>query len=570
MKYSIKYIFFTIIIIVLYNLKIDESNENYTIEKGQSINYVESIWNPLISKCVNDKKINLVVDGLEANVDKQQIFMDSNLNLMISYKQLKQNFDCAVNLYGEDKLVLEKYNTKIEIELNSSTAYINDAEIELDSEIYMEEDNIYVPLELVAREFNYDYQWDINNNKILAINNSADDRIVPYSYDYRDVARNSKVKNQGKYGTCWAFASLTAIEMTLLPEEDIEFSPDHMTLENSFSSSQNDGGEYTMATAYLTSWQGPVFESDDPYGDGVSNDTLTPVKHVQEVQIIPEKNNEKIKEAVYKYGGVQSSLYTSLTSPTSKSIYYNREKYAYCYKGEERPNHDVVIIGWDDNYPKENFNMELEENGAFICQNSWGENFGDDGVFYVSYYDVNIGIHNVVYSVVEDTNNYDNIYQSDLCGWVGQLGYGRENVYFANAYTAKSEENISAAGFYATGENTEYEIYYIDNFTSTDSLAVNNRKLIKKGKFGNAGFYTVKFDELIGVSPGEKFAIMIYIVTPNSVHPAAIEYSADEATQNVDLSDGEGYISVRGNNWDNVEETQSCNLCLKVYTKNIK
>jgi C1A family cysteine protease len=555
---------------VLYNLKIDESNENYTIEKGQSINYVESIWNPLISKSVNDKKIKLVVDGLEANVDKQQIFMDSNLNLMISYKQLKQNFDCAVNLYGEDKLVLEKYNTKIEIELNSSTAYINDAEIELDSEIYMEEDNIYVPLELVAREFNYDYQWDINNNKILAINNSADDRIVPYSYDYRDVARNSKVKNQGKYGTCWAFASLTAIEMTLLPEEDIEFSPDHMTLENSFSSSQNDGGEYTMATAYLTSWQGPVFESDDPYGDGVSNDTLTPVKHVQEVQIIPEKNNEKIKEAVYKYGGVQSSLYTSLTSPTSKSIYYNREKYAYCYKGEERPNHDVVIIGWDDNYPKENFNMELEENGAFICQNSWGENFGDDGVFYVSYYDVNIGIHNVVYSVVEDTNNYDNIYQSDLCGWVGQLGYGRENVYFANAYTAKSEENISAAGFYATGENTEYEIYYIDNFTSTDSLAVNNRKLIKKGKFGNAGFYTVKFDESIGVSPGEKFAIMIYIVTPNSVHPAAIEYSADEATQNVDLSDGEGYISVRGNNWDNVEETQSCNLCLKVYTKNIK
>jgi len=55
--------------------------------------------------------------------------------------------------------------------------------------------------------------------------------------------------------------------------------------------------------------------------------------------------------------------------------------------------------------------------------NSWGDSFGDDGLFYVSYYDSNIGIHNVVYTRVEDNDNYDNIYQSDLCGWVGQLGY---------------------------------------------------------------------------------------------------------------------------------------------------
>lgn len=546
----------------------DETNKNYTIEKNHSVDYQKNIWNPIISKSVNSKKIKLVVDGLEADVNKQKLFMDDNLNLMISYKELRQNFDCAVNLYDKEKLVLEKYNTKIELALNSNTAYINDAEVELDTKVYSDEEDIYVPLELVAREFNYDYQWNISQNEILAINNSTEDRIVPYSYDLRNVDRNSKVKNQGKFGTCWAFASLTAIETSLLPEEALEFSPDHMTLQNSFSASQNDGGEYTMATAYLTSWEGPVYEKDDPYGDGKSDDSLAPVKHVQEVQIIPEKNNEKIKEAVYKYGGVQSSLYTSLTSPTSKSIYYNKEKYAYCYKGEERPNHDVVIIGWDDNYPKENFNTELEGDGAFICQNSWGESFGDDGVFYVSYYDVNIGIHNVVYSSVEDANNYDNIYQSDLCGWVGQLGYGRENVYFANVYTATGDEDVCAAGFYATGENTEYEMYYVGNFTGTESFDVSNRKLIKQGKFDNAGFYTVKFDESVKVSGGEKFAIMIYINTPNSIHPAAIEYAADEATKDVDLSDGEGYISMRGKNWDNVEETQSCNLCLKVYTKN--
>ena len=62
---------------------------------------------------------------------------------------------------------------------------------------------------------------------------------------------------------------------------------------------------------------------------------------------------------------------------------------------------------------------------AHLFANSWGENFGENGVFYVSYYDSNIGTHNVVYRI-EDVDNYDNIYQSDLCGWVGKMGYEKE------------------------------------------------------------------------------------------------------------------------------------------------
>ena len=62
------------------------------------------------------------------------------------------------------------------------------------------------------------------------------------------------------------------------------------------------------------------------------------------------------------------------------------------------------------------------------------------GVFYVSYYDTNVGIHNLVYTGVEDTDNYDTIYQSDLCGWVGQLGYNRDTIYGANVYIAENNE----------------------------------------------------------------------------------------------------------------------------------
>ena len=339
-----------------------------------------------------------------------------------------------------------------------------------------------------------------------------------------------------------------------------------MSMQNSFQSGQNDGGEYTMGIAYLSAWQGPVLEEDDPYGDGVSTEGLQPVKHVQEAQILAEKDYDAIKEAVFKYGGVQASIFSALQNVNSISEYYSNANKAYCYMGTEKPNHDIVIVGWDDTYSKENFTMRPEGDGAFLCQNSWGNAFGEDGYFYVSYYDTNIGVHNVVYTKVEDTTNYDQIYQSDLCGWVGQIGYNKESIYGANVYTASADQTIEAAGFYATDVNTTYELYVVNSFQDKNSLQEGTK--VAEGNLKNAGYYTIPFDQTIQVKAGERFAIVLKITTPGAVHPLAIEYRADESTATVDLTDGEGYISQSGGgDWENVEETQSCNLCLKAYAK---
>src|SRR5699024_7088013 len=118
---------------------------------------------------------------------------------------------------------------------------------------------------------------------------------------------------------------------------------------------------------------------------------------------------------------------------------------------KEEPNHDVVIIGWDDDYGAEHFPGRVPGDGAFICQNSWGESFGEEGVFYISYYDSNIGTQSAAYTKVENTDNYDTIYQSDLCGWVGSLGYNRERILAANVFEAQETQQIAAAGFYALG-----------------------------------------------------------------------------------------------------------------------
>lgn len=564
MKHSKRYIILISLIGALFVIKHESFMESNTVVRGERTALKVSLWNPLIAKSVNESLIVMLIDGKEAN--SEAIFMDERKNLMIPVSTISENFNCAAHVYDNSKLVVEKYMTKAEFFLEGQATGSDKIKNIVKSSMIQSNGEFYVPLKAVAESLGYTYEWDIEKKRIVSVNQNVNSRAIPYKYDLREAERAPDVKNQGRFGTCWAFASLAALESSMMPEQKFVLAPDHMTLRNSFTATQNDGGEYTMAMAYLTSWQGPVLEEADPYGDGKSPDNLKPVKHVQEVQIIEGKDFERIKEAVYKYGGVESSLYSSLINSTSKSIYYNRKTNSYCYIGKEKPNHDVVIIGWDDNYSRENFNMELEGDGAFICQNSWGENFGDNGVFYISYYDTNIGMYNIVYTGVENADNYDNIYQADLCGWVGQLGYEQESAFFANVYETKQTEEIAAIGIYALGKDTEYEIYIVDNFVTSESL--NERRLLKSGFIQNSGFYTIKLPKPVILEEGTRFAMVVRISTPNSIHPVAIEFEAGQSTANVDLSDGEGYISRKGTTWENVEDNQNCNLCLKVYTNN--
>jgi C1A family cysteine protease len=507
----------------------------------------------------------MYIDGIEVDAKKKAIYMNTSMVLMIPYEEYRDLFNCAVNLYDGKTLSIEKGKVKILMTVDSNEISVNEAKYIMDAALTYKDEVLYVPVDAAVKGFGYTCSWNINENVATVINVNPEDSILPFRYSYVDENKNTTVKEQGILGTCWANAALTAVETTLMPEEKLEFSVDHMSLNNSFNLDQYEGGSSTMSSAYLLAWQGPVLEADDPYGDGITNSSLTAVKHVQEIQMLESKDLQKIKEMVYKYGGVQSSLYTIMLNTFDYSKYYNEDTYAYCYVGTKKPNHDIVIIGWDDNYPKENFNADIESDGAFICQNSWGTGFGDNGVFYVSYYDSNIGMHNIVYTKVEDTDNYASIYQSDLCGWVGRLGYEQEEAYFANVYTAAASDFLSAAGFYATGMSSSYEVYVCTNYESEESLKGTLKK-VAEGTLANEGYYTIDFDEMIKLEAGKKFAIVVKIKTANATRPVAVEYASDYYTESVDISDGEGYVSADGGEWVNTESAYACNVCLKGYT----
>ena len=80
---------------------------------------------------------------------------------------------------------------------------------------------------------------------------------------------------------------------------------------------------------------------------------------------------------------------------------------------------------------------------------------------------------------------------------------------------------------------------------------------------------TIELDHPVELQSGEKFAVVIDIKVPGTVRPVAMEYKVSDSDSNVNIKDGEGYISKDGTNWESVEEKANGNLCLKVYTTDV-
>ncbi len=536
-----------------------------TVEKSEDFStYAAEFKNDLVTQ-LNSEEVVVTVAG--STVDEYyNFYVDDNMKLMCEVGFLKSFLSCSVLEYVDGTVLVMKGDNKLELHLDTNVAVLNDSEeIELISNVYKDEDTgvIFVPINNVSEHLSYEVEYNFESNWIDLVRLEGE-KILPDAYDMRDYGRVTEVRDQGRYGTCWAFASLGALETSLLPTESAIFSTDHMTMCNSYALDLNKGGEHSMSIAYLAAWQGPVYEIDDPYGDEKTDSTLNSVYHLEEALIINERNYDTLKSAIFRYGAIETSLYSQMEYVDSVSPYYDSNNASYYYDGEEVPNHDVVVVGWDDEYPKENFTIEPEGDGAFICKNSWGTEFGDDGYFYVSYYDVNICNKSVVYTRVGSSDNYDKIYQADLLGWVGLMGFGKEEAYFANVYTAGENEELAAISFYATGEDTEFEVYFVSDFVNEESL--KDREFVVAGSTKHAGYYTVDFPIPKRLTDNAKYAVVVKIKTPGAVHPIAIEYNADERTENFDISDGEGYISLFGELWHSAEKTQNCNVCLKAFT----
>ncbi len=196
---------------------------------------------------------------------------------------------------------------------------------------------------------------------------------IPTAYDLRDEL-SIKVENQGTRPWCDEYSKTKMVETFLQKTRGIN---------------------YNLSEAYMAyfkefdgTYEKQVLESDFPTKDYIINeenkkkyDEATS-KAVAEFNFLSiEVEPEMLKNYIMDYGGATTLVLTDNQWHKYKGGIYHKEKYSGGF-------HGVLIIGWDDNYSKDNFVYEKpEKDGAWLVLNSWGSSWGNNGTGWISYED---------------------------------------------------------------------------------------------------------------------------------------------------------------------------------------
>ena len=408
--------------------------------------------------------------------------------------------------------------------------------------------------------------WLGDGNYSLLVNSHINDEItyIPSKYNLADHGLVTPVKDQQTSGNCWAFSAIAALESCILKTSGVAYDLSEENMKNLISLysdygrniETNTGGFDTMALGYLTSWIGPVYESEDEFDD---HSTLSPVLHskfhVQDVLALSRNSyldNDDIKKAILKYGAVATGLHDD-------DNYFNKDTASFYYYGEGAVNHAVTIVGWDDSYSRFNFKIRPPQNGAWICKNSWGPSWGKDGYFYVSYYDskmAEVGQWHSAYTfILNNTLDLDKNYQYDVIGLTTFMEIGSDTIWYKNVFNATDDELLAAFSTYFDKDSDyEIKIYVNDEVKST-----------QKG-FTSEGYFTFKLNKYIPLHVGDIFEIVIKISTNST---ASIPVSQSKYTNKFIYKEGMSYLSQNGESWLDLYDFNHNSAqiaCIKAFT----
>lgn len=412
------------------------------------------------------------------------------------------------------------------------------------------------------------------NNYSLFVYKSLFNGTLPARYNLAENGFVTDVKNQQDSGNCWAFAALASLETCVLKASNKTFNFSVENMKNliemysayGWKMETNEGGYNGMPMGYLASWLGPVNATLDPFDDkGTLSPLLDSEMHIQNIYVLPARtsytDNDAIKEAILKYGGLYASYYHS-------AGYLNSKTNAYYDPYTGNGNHAITVVGWDDDYSKNNFYTAPAGDGAFIVKNSWGSSWGDNGYFYISYYDrvlfaVNKDNQAFTY-ILNDTVRYTKNYQYDVAGMTDYLITGKKTVWYQNIYNATGNEAIAAVStFFNTTVDYEISIYVNDVL-----------QLTQNGRHEGSGYYTIPLKEYVPVAVGDIFKIVVKLANPQNGY-AAVPISEQLSTTRCYYAPGVSYFSNDGKKWTDLYDYSASAYshtynsqvaCLKAFT----
>ena len=271
-------------------------------------------------------------------------------------------------------------------------------------------------------------------------------------------------------------------------------------------------------------------------------------------------DNDMIKRAIMDYGAVFTPIYLTNIALHRNNSWTGPIRH-YVYNENAGRNHAVSIVGWDDNI----IIPGAPGKGAWIIKNSWGNNSGNNGFYYLSYYDkssIELGKWGDAFTfILNDTIKFDKNYQYDVSGRTDFLLRPENTVWYKNIFNATDNEYLAAVSTYFE-KNTHWDL----------TINVNNVSKVTRSGYSLPGYYTFDLDEFIPLNVGDIFEIIFKITVDGD---AGVPISEIVSLNHIFYRENSSYISYDGMNWkdlfnltwkypDHIYDSQVA--CIKAFT----
>lgn len=472
-------------------------------------------------------------------------------------------------------------------------------------------------------------------------------------YDPRSKTFITTIKNQGQLGLCWAYSILDNIEINLkknfnydgkynsinLSERDFAYFVKNGKDNDTGSLTYGDGGdcsgiEYESAKlnfiyngggdfmqAIETAISGFGLRNQD-YVENTSSvtgyclnlpsdmdsrkDSILNVTGFRNYKTTDSDFSiENIKSAILTNGSVLASFkmdnqdrYVLDSFNTAGDGSYNFYIPSGIYTATD---HLLTIVGWDDNYSRENFSTKdghslPTNNGAWLVKNSWGSDWGDSGFVWISYEDFGPLVNGYFSIEISELSEDQNLYQYDvgfsmmLSVSAGSMGSSitAGNIF----YNKSSEQLLDGVGYYiiensttnsgvttlATNQSATIKVYVSSSKMKTP---IDGKEVLTINDSGSVGtcYRYVKFsdEQKVKIEKGQYFSVVVTLNSQGKTILAVEGKNNAGSYRSFNSVEGASFIK-QSNFWvdsctgrvvngsEVIDNYKVNNVCIKAYT----